>query len=67
LLSYTTGHLTKEILTYHVPLEGERKQVTALSANLKGSMELLADWNPEEGRQLLDPVTEYLMVAVHRH
>ena len=46
-------------------LEGERKQVTVLFADLKGSMELLADRDPEEARQLLDPVLERMMAAVH--
>jgi class 3 adenylate cyclase len=36
-------------------LEGERKQVTVLFADLKGSMELLADRDPEEARKILDP------------
>jgi class 3 adenylate cyclase len=48
-------------------LEGERKQVTVLFADLKGSMELLADRDPEEARQLLDPVLECMMAAVHRY
>jgi class 3 adenylate cyclase len=45
-------------------LEGERKQVTVLFADLKGSMELLADRDPEEARQLLDPVLERMMAAM---
>ncbi len=48
-------------------LEGERKQVTVLFADLKGSMELLADRDPEEARKLLDPVLERMMEAVHRY
>ena len=48
-----------EILTSRSALEGERKQVTVLFADLKGSMELLADRDPEEARQLLDPVLEH--------
>src|SRR5213593_2507888 len=48
-------------------LEGERKQVTVLVADLKGSMELLADRDPEEARKLLDPVLERMMEAVHRY
>ena len=48
-------------------LEGERKQVTVLFADLKGSMELLADRDPEDARQLLDPVLERMMAAVHRY
>ena len=38
-----------------------------LFADLKGSMELLADRDPEEARQLLDPVLEHMMDAVHRY
>ena len=52
-LSYTPSHLTEKILTTKGALEGERKQVTVLFADLKGSMELLADRDPEEARQLL--------------
>ena len=48
-------------------LEGERKQVTVLFADLKGSMELLADRDPEEARKILDPVLERMMDAVHRY
>jgi class 3 adenylate cyclase len=48
-------------------LEGDRKQVTVLFADLKGSMELLADRDPEEARALLDPVLERMMEAVHRY
>src|SRR6185503_14539284 len=46
---------------------GERKQVTVLFADLKGSMELLADRDPEEARAILDPVLERMMEAVHRY
>jgi class 3 adenylate cyclase len=46
-------------------MEGERKQVTVLFADLKGSMELLADRDPEEARKILDPVLERMMEAVH--
>ena len=56
--SYTPKHLAEKILTSKAALEGERKQVTVLFADLKGSMELLADRDPEEARKLLDPVLE---------
>jgi class 3 adenylate cyclase/tetratricopeptide (TPR) repeat protein len=59
--------LAEKILTSKVALEGERKQVTILFADLKGSMELLADRDPEEARKLLDPVLEQMMEAVHRY
>jgi class 3 adenylate cyclase/tetratricopeptide (TPR) repeat protein len=48
-------------------MEGERKLVTILFADLKGSMELLADRDPEEAHNLLDPVVERMMDAVHRY
>jgi class 3 adenylate cyclase/tetratricopeptide (TPR) repeat protein len=47
-------------------VEGERKQVTVLFADLKGSMELLAGRDPEEARELLDAVLPRMMDAVHR-
>jgi class 3 adenylate cyclase len=64
---YTPKHLADKILTSRSALEGERKQVTVLFADLKGSMELLADRDPEEARKLLDPVLERMMEAVHRY
>jgi len=63
---YPPSHLAEKILTSKRALEGERKQVTVLFADLKGSMELLAARDPEEARQLLDPVLERMMDAVHR-
>src|SRR5499433_1215168 len=66
-LTYTPPYLAEKILTARPALEGERKQVTVLFADLKGSMELLADRDPEEARQLLDPVLERMMAAVHRY
>ena len=65
--TYTPKHLAEKILTSKAALEGERKQVTVLFADLKGSMELLADRDPEEARKLLDPVLERMMEAVHRY
>jgi len=65
--SYTPKHLAEKILTSKSALEGERKQVTVLFADLKGSMELLADRDPEEARKILDPVLELMMEAVHRY
>jgi class 3 adenylate cyclase len=65
--SYTQKHLAEKILTSKSALEGERKQVTVLFADLKGSMELLAERDPEEARKLLDPVIEHMMDAVHRY
>ena len=56
--AYTPKHLAEKILTSKSALEGERKQVTVLFADLKGSMELLADRDPEEAKRILDPVLE---------
>ena len=65
--SYTPKHLAEKILTSKSMLEGERKQVTVLFADMKGSMELLADRDPENARKLLDPILEHMMEAVHRY
>jgi class 3 adenylate cyclase/pimeloyl-ACP methyl ester carboxylesterase len=65
--TYTPAHLVERILDSRAALEGERKQVTVLFADMRGSMELLADRDPEEARKLLDPVLELMMEAVHRY
>ncbi len=65
--SYTPKHLVEKILTSKSALEGERKQVTVLFADMKGSMELLASGDPEDARKLLDPIIEHMMEAVHRY
>src|SRR5262245_17923212 len=66
-LTYTPPYLAEQILTSRSALEGERKQVTILFADVTGSMELLADRDPEEARRLLDPVLQRMMDAVHRY
>src|SRR5215470_7990743 len=48
-------------------VEGERKTVTALFADLKGSTEPMRDIDPEEARAILDPVLQLMMAAVHRY
>jgi predicted ATPase/class 3 adenylate cyclase len=65
--SYTPKHLAEKILTSKSSLEGERKQVTVLFADMKGSMELLAHRDPEEARKLFDAVIEHMMNAVHQY
>jgi class 3 adenylate cyclase/tetratricopeptide (TPR) repeat protein len=65
--TYTPKYLAEKILTSRSALEGERKRVTVLFADLKGSMELLADRDPEEARRILDPVLERMIEAVHRY
>jgi class 3 adenylate cyclase/tetratricopeptide (TPR) repeat protein len=64
---YTPGYLAEKILQSRSTLEGERKQITVLFADMKGSMELLAGLDPEEARRLLDPVLHAMMEAVHRY
>ena len=54
--SYTPKYLAEKILTSRSALEGERKQVTVLFADLRGSLELLAGRDPEDAQGLLDPV-----------
>ena len=60
-------YLAEKILTSRSALEGERKQVTVLFADLKGSTELIRDLDPEEAQQLLDPALHRMMDAVHRY
>jgi class 3 adenylate cyclase/tetratricopeptide (TPR) repeat protein len=67
LQSYTPKHLAEKILASKTSLEGERKQVSVLFADLKSSMELLSDHDPEEAGKLLDSVLELMMEAVHRY
>jgi class 3 adenylate cyclase len=66
-LAYTPPHLTAKVLASRATLEGERKQVTMLFADLKGSTELIADLDPEDARALLDPALHTMMEAVHRY
>ena len=53
--SYTPQHLVEKILIARAALEGERKQVTVLFADIKGSMEVLVERDPEEARSASIP------------
>ena len=64
---YPPQHLADRILATRVALEGERKQVTVLFADIKGSLELLAGRDPEDANHLLDAVLHRMMDAVHRY
>jgi class 3 adenylate cyclase/tetratricopeptide (TPR) repeat protein len=64
---YTPKHLSERILTSRASVEGERKQITVLFADLKGSMELLATRDAEEGRDVLDHVLACMIDSVHRY
>ena len=65
--SYTPRHLADKILNSRAALEGERKLVTVLFADIKGSMDLIADRDPEDAQKILDPVLERMIEAVHRY
>jgi predicted ATPase/class 3 adenylate cyclase len=65
-LTYTPQYLAEKILTSRSALEGERKQVTVLFADIKDSTELIKDLDPEAAQQLLDPALHIMMEAVHR-
>jgi class 3 adenylate cyclase/tetratricopeptide (TPR) repeat protein len=58
---------SESLFTSRGALDAERKQVTVLFADLKGSTELLAHRDPEDARRILDPVLELMMEAVHRY
>jgi class 3 adenylate cyclase/tetratricopeptide (TPR) repeat protein len=64
---YTPKHLAAKILTAKSAIEGERKLVTVLFADIKGSTELIANQDPEDAQDLLDPVLERMIEAVHRY
>src|SRR5712691_11039932 len=66
-LAYTPSHLAEKILTAKSTMEGERKQVTVLFADIKGSTELIDGLDPEAAQQLLDPAIQHMMAAVHRY
>jgi class 3 adenylate cyclase/tetratricopeptide (TPR) repeat protein len=65
-LAYTPAYLAEKILTARPALEGERKLVTVLFADLKDSTELIRGLDPEDAQQLLDPALHRMMDAVHR-
>jgi class 3 adenylate cyclase len=65
-LDYTPRHLADKILRSKSALEGERKQVTVLFADVKGSMELAEQLDPEEWHRILDRFFQILTDGVHR-
>jgi class 3 adenylate cyclase len=72
-IAYTPRHLAARILAEQAALaargapDGERKTITALFADIKGSMDLLEDLDPEAARQIIDPALTLMMEAVHRY
>jgi class 3 adenylate cyclase/predicted ATPase len=72
-ISYTPRHLAERIRTEREAMEargapdGERKTITALFADLKGSTALIEHLDPEEARRIIDPALQLMMDAVHRY
>src|SRR5262245_54081695 len=64
--AYTPKHLAEKILTSRSALEGERKQVTVLFADVKGSVELSAQLGPEQWHGIMDRFFKILADGVHR-
>ena len=60
-------HLAERVLRSRAALEGERKQVTVLFADVKGSLALIEDVDPEDARRILDAALGVMMDAVHRY
>ncbi len=71
--NYTPAHLAERIRAAHASLEtsrapdGERKTITALFADLKGSTALIEQLDPEDARAIIDPALQIMMDAVHRY
>ncbi len=63
---YTPKHLADKILQSKSALEGERKQVTVLFADVKGSMDLAQQVDPEAWHAILDRFFQILADGVHR-
>src|SRR6059036_1454928 len=72
-INYTPRHLAERIRAEQAAMEargatdGERKIVTALFADLKGSTALIEGLDPEEARAIIDPALQLMMDAVHRY
>jgi class 3 adenylate cyclase len=71
--SYTPKHLAERILAERAAMDsrgaqdGERKTITALFADIKGSVEMMEGLDPEEARAIVDPALQLMMDAVHRY
>jgi predicted ATPase/class 3 adenylate cyclase len=65
--TYVPKHLAEKILAARQSLEKERKQVTVLFADIRGSTSLVEGLDPEEAQKIIDPVLHVMMEAVHRY
>ncbi|MGH7960843.1 MAG: AAA family ATPase [Candidatus Binatia bacterium] len=72
-VSYTPPHLAERIRAEQAAMadrgliDGERKRITALFADLKGSTAVIEGLDPEEARAIIDPALQLMMDAVHRY
>jgi class 3 adenylate cyclase/predicted ATPase len=72
-VAYTPQHLAERIRAEQAALEargapdGERKTITALFADIKGSTALIENLDPEDARRIIDPALQVMMDAVHRY
>src|SRR4030095_151912 len=72
-LSYTPKHLAEKILAEQAAMEsrgaqdGERKTITALFADIKGSVEMMEGIDPEDARAIIDPALQLMMDGIHRY
>ena len=64
--TYTPARLDSRFLSGKSVIEGERKIISVLFADIKGSMDILEGLDPEESKNLLDPCLQLMMDAVHR-
>jgi class 3 adenylate cyclase len=64
--AYTPKHLVEKTLTSRSTLEGERKQVTVLFADVRGSTELASELDPEEWHRIMDRFFQILAEGIHR-
>jgi class 3 adenylate cyclase len=66
ILTKATPRVSQAVSAEQI-VDGERKTVTALFADIKGSMELMEDLDPEEARAIVDPALKLMIDAVHRY
>src|SRR6516225_9206880 len=65
--TYVPRHLAEKILASRQTLEGERKQVTVLFADIRGSTKLVEGVDPEDAQKIIDPVLNIMKEVVHRY
>ena len=65
--TYVPKHLAEKILASRQSLEGERKQVTVLFADIRGSTKLVEGVDPEDAQKIIDPVLNIMKEVVHRY